>query len=536
MHPLIPDEIAQDYVDKGYWQGRTLSDYVSQWAVQTPGKLAVWHQEVRVTYAELDLMARRIAGDLLDAGVEPGSNVMAVLGLHPHSAIVTAACSRLGVALAGMSSMQSAARCANRMAALRPSALIIEADLLDRPEWRDIWDSLGDGGVAVVMTIGTHPLTSPKGVRLLRYEETADHGRLLDEQMGSGDRVSSLITTGGTTGEPKTVMQFDDGLIFASLYEAKCARLTADDVYIGVGPFGHIMTVYAFYIPLVLGATCVPLYGWSRGRDFLDCVADHEGTASMMTATHAYDLWALPDGGEEKLATLRTIASAGKPDDFFVKLDQRYGIRMLRCYGMSEVNLWVMASVDDDDAGNADGLPCPGAEILLTDEGRGRPAKVGQVGELAVCSPGVGHGYYGRPDLTREICGEDGFFHSGDLATVSAGGYVRIVGRSKEQIRRGGVNIVPKELDAILLAHPDIAEACVIGLPDERLGEIVVAGVVAAPGADLTLESVRRYMLEHGVPATELPDRIAQLESIPRNELGRFNRNAVREMLLGRSG
>jgi len=178
-------------------------------------------------------------------------------------------------------------------------------------------------------------------------------------------------------------------------------------------------------------------------------------------------------------------------------------------------------------------VPFAGLEYRLVDVGTGERVAPGRAGEYQVRGPNLFMGYYGQPELTAQAVTPDGFYRSGDLLVDSGDGYVTWSGRTKDIIRRGGLQIDPLEMENILAAYPRIHEVLVVGEPDRRLGERAVIVAVPKPGAgDLTLEELCGRLLEHGIPKQNLPEKLVLTTAIPRTELGKFHRVQVKDQLV----
>jgi non-ribosomal peptide synthetase component E (peptide arylation enzyme) len=180
-----------------------------------------------------------------------------------------------------------------------------------------------------------------------------------------------------------------------------------------------------------------------------------------------------------------------------------------------------------------DGVPFPGLEYRVVDVATGQPVAYGQPGEYQVRGPNLFMGYNREPELTAQAVTPDGFYRSGDLLVESGDGYVTWSGRTKDIIRRGGLQIDPLEMENILAAHPRIHEVVVVGEPDPRLGERAVVIAVAGPEVtNLTLEELCTRLLENGIPKQNLPEKLVVTTSIPRTELGKFHRVEVKNRLV----
>jgi acyl-CoA synthetase (AMP-forming)/AMP-acid ligase II len=179
-----------------------------------------------------------------------------------------------------------------------------------------------------------------------------------------------------------------------------------------------------------------------------------------------------------------------------------------------------------------DGLPFAAIEPIVLDQESGEPLGPGEVGEYVVRGPSLFMGYLGRPELTAESVREGGYLRTGDLMSIDDLGYVKYVGRLKDVIRRGGVNIDPMEVERVLIQHPGVADVSVVGLPDPRLGETAVAAVETVDGAGPTLAAIVEFLAAREVPVQSHPERLVVVEELPRTEFGKHNKAKLREQLL----
>ena len=521
-HPLLPEDIVDRYRSEGHWRDESLASLVADLAADAPERLALTGGR-NLSYAALELVSRRLSAFLDRRGSGPGRPVVAVLPYDWRAVVTAVASSLLGAPLAGLANDQPPERVAKVIGRIDPAAVIIDVALLEGPAARD-WESVLAAFDGVVAVAGqSERVRAASGVD---FDSVLDQGEpfaRIQPHAGSG---SVMLPSGGTTGEPKLILQHDNSLIYSCRETVRAARITADDVYLGVGPFGHIMTTFATYIAFVAGAALAPCPDWRRGQVAADLAERTGATVSMMTSTHAYDLLALPEGATSQLRTVTRIMSAGKPDKFFSRLEERYGLKMMRLYGLSEVGTHVIAALDDEGADDSDGLPLPGTEVRVVDPDTGLPLAPGSIGELQTRGPSMCLGYHGGFEV-RDSLTEDGFWRTGDLATLDQSGHVRISGRLKDSIRRGGININPEEMEALLFRHPSVFEGCLVGSPDERLGQLVNVVVVLRDGHSLTLDEARRYLENNGIPRRELPDRLYVVDHIPRTDLGRLSKRLL---------
>lgn len=200
-------------------------------------------------------------------------------------------------------------------------------------------------------------------------------------------------------------------------------------------------------------------------------------------------------------------------------------------YGATEIGGGLLVTrIDDGERQLAEtaGRPFPGAQVKVVDDGR-REVPTGCVGELACRSPGLMAGYHRQQEATSEVIDQHGWYYTGDLATIDDDGYVRIVGRRRDLIIRGGANVVPAEVERVLEDHPAIAEAAVVGVPDRAAGEAIWAFLVPAPAVTADLTEIRRHCTERLDPG-KVPDRLRILAELPVSETGEVRRMVLREL------
>jgi long-chain acyl-CoA synthetase len=261
----------------------------------------------------------------------------------------------------------------------------------------------------------------------------------------------------------------------------------------------------------------------------LGAIARHRVTVLPAVATMFRRLLDAPALATANLSTLRLALSGAAPCPWEIAEDwrRRTGVRILRGYGMSELFRPISYLADDPrDVPDAVGRPVPGVEVRIADDD-GRACPAGEVGELWIRSPAALDGYLGAPEATRAVM-DDGWFKTGDLAAVSPDGFVRIVGRKKDLILRGGYSITPAEVEAALLGHPAVAEAAVVGRPHPELGEEVVAFVVLRPGAAAEPADLVGHCRGR-LAAYKYPRRIVMLREFPRSATGKVLRTRLPE-------
>jgi len=344
-----------------------------------------------------------------------------------------------------------------------------------------------------------------------------------------------VLSTGGTTGKPKSIVHCSNTLVYSARNFGRGTDYSERDVQVAFAPYGHAGgSIFDIYMPMLYGASILPIPRW-QAMPVAEQIAQFGGTFFITMGTHVFDLLGLGPEVDELLRPVRLITSGAGPDDLYVNGERRFGFPIVRVYGCSEMPGHAIGRPSDPGEWrwHRDGVPFAGLEYRLVDVGTGERVAPGRAGEYQVRGPNLFMGYYGQPELTAQAVTPDGFYRSGDLLVDSGDGYVTWSGRTKDIIRRGGLQIDPLEMENILAAYPRIHEVLVVGEPDPRLGERAVIVAVPKPGAgDLTLEELCGRLLEHGIPKQNLPEKLVLTTAIPRTELGKFHLVQVKDQLV----
>jgi len=279
------------------------------------------------------------------------------------------------------------------------------------------------------------------------------------------------------------------------------------------------MGANAMYLMAYIGSTVVQSEHFSA--DSALALLEAERCTSMFAiSTHLVDMTNCPTLGQYDLSNLTRVISAGAyvPPEVARQVEARMGAKTLIMYGAMDG--WVGSGVTMDDPEekrhNTIGRAMPGCEVAIFNEKATRQLPQGEVGEIAGRSPANSLGYFNDPEADLQVFRNDDWAFNGDLGMVDDEGYVKILGRSKDIIIQGGQNIVPTELEDLLMTHPKLANVAIIGMPDDRLGEVVCAYVILIPGAtSLVLEDMVKFLKEHKVAPYKLPRRLELVDSFP---------------------
>ncbi|MEO8926245.1 MAG: class I adenylate-forming enzyme family protein [Caulobacteraceae bacterium] len=507
------------------------------------------YQDERLTYAEIHAQANAVAGWLAECGVASGDRIAIAMRNYPEWLTIYWAGVSMGVAVVGMNAWWVAEELAYAIADSRPKAIFCDAERLVRIQERPDMAA----GAALVAT-RTGPL--PPGVTA--WSEVIAHPGAMPTVTVDPDTDACIFYTSGTTGFPKGARLTHRGCVANLMSIAFSGQVTALATLRATGegpdpaapppiPVGLINTPLfhvtanncAAYAVTAAGGKLVLMHRWDAG-EALRLIEREKVTAMSGVPVMARELIAHPDFARHDLSSLATLGGGGAqlPPDLVARIDEAIATaRPNTGYGMTETCGIITAVSADffidkpDSAGPA--MPCYEAKCVDDD---GHAVPVGGVGELWVRGAQIIKGYVNRPDATAETI-TDGWLHTGDVARIDADGFIFIVDRKKDMVLRGGENIYCAEVEACVYRHPAVAECCVFGVADARLGEEVGLAVVARDGVALTAQSLRAHLA--AITAKhKIPRYIWFLdEPLPRNASGKFLKRELRERLaLGEAG
>jgi acyl-coenzyme A synthetase/AMP-(fatty) acid ligase len=533
-HPLLPADVQAEYRRLGHWEQTTLADIVQRGAHLHPDRIAITG-ETQLTYGQLWEQARRLAGTLAQAGLEPGEFVLGVMSSSWQGVVLQVATSVAGAALAPRSVGASPTEALNTFEQLSCRGLVIHGGLLEKPEWRAMVAQMGarlDG--RPVMVQGEGPQSEAFSSKL---EQAVLDGPPIDSVRPAPCQPCLVLSTGGTTGTPKSIVHCTEALVYAARQFGAATAYSERDVQVAFAPYGHAGgSVFDVYMPLLFGASILPIGRW-RAEPVSEAIERWGGTYFITMGTHIYDLLGLEPRLRARLRSVRVVTSGAGPDSLFEDGERKLGFPIVRVYGCSECPGHAIGRLTDPAAVRLrqDGVPFPGLEYRILDPS-GAPAPHGRAGEYQCRAPNLFMGYAGQPQLTAETVTEDGFYRSGDLMAVSAEGYVSWNGRTKDIIRRAGLQIDPIEMEAMLGRHPKIAMVVVVGEPHPRLGErAVIVAVPEREEEELTLEELCAHLIKEGLPRQSLPERLLLTDDLPRTELGKFHRVEIKRRVATQS-
>ena len=501
-------------------------------------------QDERLTYGDSHRIVDAVAGWMAAQGIGPGERVAVAMRNYPEWMLIYWACAVAGVACVGMNAWWTPEEMGYALGDSAPRAIFADAERLERLA---ALPARADLQVVAVRAPGA-PGATP-------WSEVAAFAAPAPEVAVHPDDDMCIFYTSGTTGRPKGAQLTHRGCVnnvMSMAFATETFKLanhrgrTRGDEPPPAAPIpAALITTPLFHVTanncLAYGATIaggkiVTMHRWDAG-EALRLIEAERITSMSGVPTMARELIHHPRFGEHDLSSLGTLSGGGAqvPPDLVAKIDRApMGAQAGTGYGMTEV-CGIITSVYGDlfsDRSASAGPVMPSFEArIVGDDGADLPP--GETGELWVRGAQVIKGYLNQPDATAQTI-TDGWLHTGDVARIDEEGFVFLVDRKKEMILRGGENVYCAEVEAALYRHPDVAEACVFSIPDERLGEEVAAAVLLRAGATAGVDEVRAHTAEL-IAKYKVPSRLWVVDQpLPRNASGKFVKRDVREATFGR--
>jgi long-chain acyl-CoA synthetase len=502
-----------------------LATVLTETTLATPDAAVCRFGGTATTYRELDEQSGRLAAGLRAAGLTPGRVVALQLPNIPQFLTAYFGALKAGLVVLPLNPLLMAPELEYHLTDSSAALLIgfegMHAEAVKACETT--------GVPLYLVSMGSGPL--PEGARTVgELLPTAP----LDEPGGdvaacSPDDTAVLVYTSGTTGKPKGAELTHFQLYMNCTVAGGLFGARSDDVVLAVLPFFHVFGLSSVINVFVRYGGCLSILPRFQPAAALDAIEADRCTVIGGVPTMLHALAQLDITGRD-LSALRVAVSGGAslPEDIMRTFEGKYGIEVLEGYGMTETASSCSFNRPGDRKVLSIGKPLWGVRMRVADPS-GRPLPPGRehVGEILIRGHNVMKGYLGRPEATAETL-RDGWLRSGDLGYMDSDGFYFIVDRAKDLVIRGGFNVYPREIEEVLYAHPAVLEAAVIGKPDERLGEEVVAVLALRPGHEVSAQEIIGYTRER-LAAYKYPREIRFMAELPKGPSGKILKAALRD-------
>ncbi|WP_440640857.1 AMP-binding protein [Bradyrhizobium sp. PUT101] len=528
---------AQSMRSQGFWIDKNFDEFLQASVSSTPDKLALLayradrpNEPVRLSYRELADRIARAAASLKRLGIGRGDVVSVQLPNWWESAVIALAAFRVGAVVNPLMPIFREHEL-NYMLGFAETKLLVVPKSFRGFDHEEMAQALKAAQpklehVIVVDGMGTNSFRQA----LLATDERLEAPPPGEIGALPPDQMAVLMFTSGTTGSPKGVMHCLNTLLACNIALAGRFGLGSDDTMLVCSPLGH-MTGFAagMLLGLKIGASVIFQDVWEPSRG-VSIMSENGVTYSAGAATFLADMCEAVGAGAPKPEKLRKFLCAGAPipPALIDRVYRELNLKVCSLWGMTESLSSTLTEPERalEKSSKTDGRPLDGVEVKIV-RPDGSSAPVGETGPLKVRGAQMCLGYYKREDL--DPFDAEGWFDTGDLAFMDDEGYIRINGRSKDIIIRGGENVPVLEIENLLFKHPSVLSASIVGYPDERLGEKACAFVVLRPGQTLDLPGLQAYMAGNKVAKQYWPERIIFIDDLPRTPAGKVQKFLLKE-------
>lgn len=528
-----PAALAEEYYRRGYWLDLPLTDILQRQMSAQPDALALICGARRFTYRELDELSTRLGYLLIERGVRAGDTALVQLPNTAEFYLVFFALLKIGAAPVNALFSHQRLELLAYAQQLKPY-LVIGAAKHRLFANEQFTDELKTSVPSVDLVLVAGETAYAENLLDLLFDAAIAVDRTADLMPSPADQVAFFQLSGGSTGTPKLIPRTHNDYYYSIRRSAEICELTTATRYLCALPAGHNFPLSS---PGALGifyaGGAVVLASDPEPVQCFALIEQHQVTMTALVPS-AVSLW-LQAAAERKqqLASLQLLQVGGAN---FAEAQARrvpgeLGCKLQQVFGMAEglVN-YTRLDDPDDKIFTTQGRPMsPADEVLVVDEA-GEPVAYGEPGLLLTRGPYTFRGYFQSPEHNARVIDANGFYCSGDIVQQSAEGYLRVVGREKDQINRGGEKIAAEEIENLLLKHPAIIQAALVSVPDTHLGEKSCACLVVHNSA-IQLPELRKFLRNQGLAEYKLPDRFKLFERLPLTAVGKTDKPLLRRQL-----
>jgi len=466
-----------------------------------------------VTRGEFTAMSSHFAVQLQQQGVSSGARVAAQVEKSPEVLALYAACIRIGAVFLPLNTAYTASEIAYFLDDAAP-ALFVHDAALDETSGKEARQA--NVAASVLNADGSGDFSF------------AGDAPTVQNAACAADAPASILYTSGTTGKPKGAVLSHLNLLSNARVLAKFWEFSERDILLHILPIFHVHGLFtATNTVLAAGASMLFMPSFDPAKA---CALMPRASVMMGVPTHYTRLLACPDLSRECTSGMRLFVSGSAPllAETHVEFEQRTGQKILERYGMSETGMNASNPYHGERRPGAVGFPLPGTGIRIADEQTGKDLPPGEIGSIELKGDNVFSGYWNKPQQTAESFRADGYFITGDMGKFDEDGYLHIIGRAKDLIISGGLNVYPKEVEAAINELPGVLESAVIGAPHADFGEGVIAVIVAQNGEEVVPEKITAALSDK-LAKFKLPKQIYIEPELPRNAMGKVQKNLLRD-------
>lgn len=537
--PYDPDA-ANHYERRKWWLGMTLGDMFDKVADRFPAKEALIGSGKRYTYSQLRRLTDCMAYRLLEQGFQPGDRVLLQLPNWPEFVISYFAMQKAGLMVVLLTVNHTAREVAHLADLTQPKGWVLP-DRYRKTDYAPWIESVRtrNPGLDTVVVLGDEV---PDGC--LRFSDLleppsngADVAPRLEAARPDPSEVCQILPSGGTTGLPKGAPRTHNDYLCNVEYKSRAWNLSADDTCLVASSVGHNLALLVCITGPIFHGAKVVIIDSTYPSDFCQAVQDENVTCTGLVPTLISRVVSFDGLENYDLGTLKKVyvGAANSPPDLVDNVEAKLGCRYINAFGMVE-GPCAQSRPDDslDVRCSTVGRPvCPYDDFKTLDP-QGAVTPPGVEGELAAKGPGIFTGYFRNPKANRDAFTPDGYFRTGDLAVIDDKGNIRITGRIKDIIIRGGENISAQEVEELISSHLAVENVSVVGMPDPDLGELVCAYVQPVRGLSIDHGTILDHLRSVGASKLFYPARTEIMEELPLTAAGKVDKKALRHDILER--
>ncbi len=534
---------AEKYTKYRWWLGVTLGDLLDRAADLYPRKEAVIDDRVRLTYGELRERVDRLAIGLIRLGLGKGDTVLLQLPNWAEFVFSYFALQKIGcipvLLISGYRQLE-----VSHLGRLTEAKAWIVPDLYRKIDYLSFIGEVKKENPQLQYIISARAQRQNGNFtssleRIMERELSDEDRRQLAARRPDPTDVAHILPSGGTTGLPKGIPRTHNDYICNAEYVVRIGEMSSHDIWLVAAPVGHNLGLLIGVTGCIFMAAKLVLLDSTRPEDICNVIEREKVSFMPIVPSLLKRILDLERLGEYHLSSFKKISAGGEASspELVRKAYEKIGCTYINEFGMSE-GLLCRTRLDDDieTICTTVGKPCcPYDEVKILDEGE-RELPSNRDGELAAKGPCIFAGYLKNPEENRKSFTKDGFFRTGDVARIDDSGNIRITGRIKDIIIRGGENISPAQVEDLLVSCPGVADAAVIGIPDKELGEKVCAYIRPVAGMKLDPEEIKRFMESRGASKLLIPERFEFVDSLPMTQAGKHDKKALREEMKRKAG
>ena len=528
-------EAAELYQKKRWWLGITLGDMFDRASDLYPEREALVGSGKRYTWAELRSLVDKMAYNLLKQGFQRGDTVLLQLPNWPEFVISYYALQKAGLVMVLLTVNHTAREIAHLANLTQPKGWILP-DRYRKIDYHPLIKQVKEENPVLekVILIGEKiPEGCLKFEDLLETMAGAEEIRsTLEQAHPDPDDVCQILPSGGTTGLPKGAPRTHNDYICNIEYKSKAWDMNVTDTVLVAATVGHNLALLVCITGSVFHGAKQVMLDSSYPQDFCQMVQDEKITCTGLVPTLISRLVNSENLGDYDLSSLKKIyvGAANSPPELVKNVEERIGPRYINAFGMVEGPL-IQSRPDDplEIRCNTIGRPCCPYDDIVTFDSQGKKTPAGVEGELSARGPGVFTGYLKNPQANRDSFTPDGYFRTGDVAVIDERGIVRITGRIKDIIIRGGENIAARDVEDLISSHPHVEYVAVVGMPDPDLGEQVCAYIKPVEGASVTHEDLIAHLDKMEAAKIHYPARIEIVLEMPLTAAGKADKKILKK-------